>query len=124
MEPQLAKLLREAPKIAAQTGHPINGQWIWKIMSPQGEVENALELQADGTRLTGRFARDASRWLIMENGKLNGDRLSFTLKRDRPDGGTMVYEMTGRLVDGMIQGTVRTEFDGNPTSSEWSARRR
>lgn len=123
MEPLLAKLLGEAPKAAAQTGHPINGKWIWKIMSPQGEVENALELQADGTQLTGRFARDESRWMIIENGKLNGDLLSFTLKRDRPDGSTMVYEMTGRLVDGTIQGTAKTEMDGSPTSSEWSARR-
>lgn len=123
MEPLLAKLLGESPKVAGQSGHPLNGKWIWKIMSPQGDVENALELQVDGSRLSGRFARDASRWLTIENGKLNGDELSFTVKRDRPDGGTMVYDMTGRLADGRIQGTVRTVMDGNPATSEWSARR-
>ena len=76
-----------------------------------------------GNQLTGRFARDASRWLAIENGKLAGNEMSFTVKRDRPDGGTMVYQMTGKLVDGKIQGTTKTEMDGNPMSSEWSAQR-
>ncbi len=123
MEPLLAKLLGASPKVAAQTGNPLNGKWIWKITSPQGDVENALELQVEGSGLTGRFARDDSRWLTIENGKVNGNELAFTVKRDRPAGGFMVYEMTGRLVDGALQGTVRTELDGNPATSEWSARR-
>ncbi len=123
MEPLLAKLLGESPRTVASTADPISGKWIWKIMSPQGEVENPLELQVSDSRLTGRFARDASRWLAIENGKVSGTEFSFTVKRDRPDGGTMVYEMTGKLLDGKIEGVARTEMDGSPVSSAWSARR-
>jgi len=123
MEPLLAKLLGESPRVAAPSGSSLNGKWIWKIQSPQGEVENALELQVEGSRLTGRFARDDSRWMSIENGKVNGHELSFSLKRDRPDGGIMVYEMAGQLVDGRIEGTVSTTMDGSPATSEWSARR-
>ncbi len=123
IEPILTQLLGEAPRQIAQAGDAVSGKWIWKIMSPQGEVANALELKAEGNQLTGRFARDASRWLAIENGKLAGNEMSFTVKRDRPDGGTMVYQMTGKLVDGKIQGTTKTEMDGNPMSSEWSAQR-
>ncbi len=124
MEPLLANLLDETPKLAAPAGDLISGKWIWKIMSPQGEVANALELKLEGNKLTGRFARDESRWLAIENGKLEGNEMSFTVKRDRPDGGTMVYQMTGKLVDGTIQGSTRTEMDGVPTTAEWSASRR
>ena len=123
MEPLLAKLLGESPKTAGAGDAGVNGKWIWKLMSPQGEVENAFELKAEGGKLTGRFSRDGSRWMEIENGKVVGDEMSFTLRRDRPGGGTMVYEMTGKLAAGAIEGTARTEMDGNPVSSSWSARR-
>jgi hypothetical protein len=55
---------------------------------------------------------------------VQGDTLTWTMRRDRPDGSTMVYAMSGRLVDGKIDGKSETTMDGNPISRAWTARRK
>ena len=46
------------------------------------------------------------------------------VRRDRPQGGTRVYRMSGRMVDGVLKGKTDTEMDGNPVSNEWTAKRK
>lgn len=123
IEGLLAQLLGESPVSAAAAG--LSGEWIWTIRGPDGNpVEAPLVLQQDGARVTGRFARDASRWLEIEDGRVTGNTFSWTVKRDRPDGSVMVYRMSGTLEGDKLTGKVTTVLDGNETTADWSARRK
>jgi len=124
IEGLLSHILGDKP--AAATGSAnLTGDWIWTIQGPDGNpVEAPLILkQADG-RVTGKFSRGADRWLEIENGKVSGNDFSWTVKRDRPDGGTMTYEMSGTLRDGQITGKAKTTMGGNETVADWSAKRK
>lgn len=122
IEGLLAQLLGESP-VSAAAG--LSGEWIWTIRGPDGNpVEAPLVLQQDGARVTGRFARDASRWLEIEDGRVTGNTFSWTVKRDRPDGSVMVYRMSGTLEGDKLTGKVTTVLDGNETTADWSARRK
>lgn len=123
IEPTLAGLLNETSKLATGAVNP-SGSWTWTIQGPDGEpVEAALELKADGNRLSGRFARDATRWLEIQSGRIEGDKLYFIVERDRPDGDTMVYDMTATVSGNELHGWVVTELNDEEVRSEWSARR-
>jgi beta-glucosidase len=123
IEGLLAHLLGEAPVSAAGAG--LTGEWIWTIRGPDGNpVEAPLLLRQEGTRVTGRFARGPDRWLEIEDGRVTGNTFSWTVRRDRPDGGVMVYRMTGTLEGDKITGKVTTELNGSETTADWSARRK
>jgi len=102
----------------------LTGNWIWSMQGPDGNsVEAALVLRQDGFRITGRFARDESRWLEIEDGTIAGNRFAWIVKRDRPGGGIMTYHMTGTVEGNAIAGRVTTEVDGSEVTSDWGARR-
>ena len=55
---------------------------------------------------------------------VEGDAFTFTLVRDRPNGGSMTYAMKGEFADDELSGTARTEFEGSgEITSEWNADR-
>jgi beta-glucosidase len=125
MEPALAGLLGDTPLPASTAGRNVAGEWIWKIRGPDGQtIEAPLFIEQDGEKLGGRFARGPDRWLPIENGKIAGDQLSWTVKRDRPNGGTMTYRMTATVGPDGLKGKVITEMDGNEATEDWSARRK
>lgn len=100
------------------------GEWTWTMETPNGATSAALILKQDGNRITGRFARSEDRWLEIENGKVNGNAFTWTVKRDRPDGGVMVYEMSGELAGDSIKAIAKTDFDGADATQEWEATRK
>ncbi len=95
-----------------------DGEWAWKMSSPFGELKARAIMKTEDGKLTGTFWMDESRKLEIVDGTVTGDKIKFTLKRDRPSGGSMTYEMTG---------TVKSEtgkedtIEGNATSVEMSA---
>jgi beta-glucosidase len=124
MEDTLVRLLGGS-KGAAMSSNDLTGEWSWTTAGPDGNpVTGLIELKLEGTQITGRFARDETRWLEIQDGELSGDTLKWTVKRDRPGGGTLTYRMTGTLKDGKITGMTATEFDGNPIQSPWTAERK
>ncbi len=126
IEGLLSKLIGDtAAKTGAAPETNLTGDWIWTIRGPDGNpMDAALVLRQDGNKVSGKFARDESRWLEIENGKIEGNALSWIVKRDRPDGGSMTYEMTGAVEDGKIVGKTKTTMDGNEVVVDWSARRK
>jgi len=50
--------------------------------------------------------------------------MNFTVRRDRQQGGFMVYKMSGTIDGGQIKGKTETEMDGQPVTQEWSAKRK
>jgi len=122
IEPALNGVL-ENPA-TAEVQHPLAGEWIWTINGPDGQPISApLQISVDGNRVSAQFARDASRWLASENGRLDGNGFTWTVRRDRPDGGAMVYQMRGQLENGAITATASTTVDGQEQTAPWTAQR-
>jgi len=99
-----------------------DGEWAWKMSSPFGEVKAKAIMKSEDGKLTGAFWLDESRKLDIEKGTIEGDKIKFTLKRERPSGGTMTYEMSGTVKDEVIEGTAfAVEM---AASQKWTASRK
>jgi lysophospholipase L1-like esterase len=128
IEAKLASILggdRALPANSSATGASLSGEWLWTSQSQDGNtVEAPMILKQVGDRVTGKFARGTDRWLEIEDGKVTGNEFTWTVKRDRPDGGTMVYRMSGKLEGNQIIGKAKTAFDGNEVTVDWGAKRK
>ena len=126
LEPALAAALGEEPKQAASTASAdLSGAWVATMPGPGGDpVDLPFSLKQDGTVLTGKFERPDGRALELKDGKVEGGKFAWTIRRDRPNGGSMTYEMSGVVEGGKLVGKTKTEMDGNPTELAWTAKRR
>jgi len=128
IETQLSQLLGESPvQAGVASGSDVSGEWVLTIPGPDDQpVDLPMTLKQDGTRLMGQMVRgrEAGKFLEVTEGKVQGDTLTWTMRRDRPDGSTMVYSMSGKLVNGKIEGKTETTMDGNVVSRAWTARRK
>lgn len=102
----------------------VDGVWSFSMQSPMGEVTADMTLKAEGGTLTGFFLFPGQRRLEISQGTVNGDELAFTVKRDRQDGGTMIYRLTAKMARGMMEGKATTEMDGQKTEVDWKASRK
>ena len=136
IEEKLAQLIGDQPVKAAKpseraagvspegSGASLTGEWSWTMETPNGPVTAALVLKQDGDKVTGKFQRDETRWLEIENGKVTGNEFSWVVKRDRPDGSIITYNMTGKLAGDTIKAKATTKLDGADAMSEWTAKRK
>jgi beta-glucosidase len=126
LEPALAEALGEAPISANAGGPDLSGAWVATLPGPGGEpVDIPFTLEQKGTRLAGKIARPDGRELELKNGRIEGGKFSWTVVRDRSNGGTMTYEMSGSVeAGGKLTGKSRTEMEGNPVEVTWTAKRR
>jgi len=102
----------------------VDGDWDWKMPSPFGETTAVLTAKSEGSKLTGVFAFTETRKLTIENGVIDGNKIKMTVKRDRPEGGSVVYEMTGSWEGGEMKGTAETDMFGQKATANWSAKRK
>jgi lysophospholipase L1-like esterase len=124
MEDTLSKLLGDQ-RVPAMTEVDLTGQWNWTTAGPDGNpVVGLMVLEQRGGKITGKFARSENTWLQFNDGVLTGSDFKWTVRRDRPNGGTMVYQMSGTLSDGKISGSTSTTLDGQEMKSPWSAERK
>jgi hypothetical protein len=98
----LALGMTGAPRAAA----PLDGTWDFSMSSPMGTVEAVVTLKADGTTLTGQFDLGGGRVWPIDDGVVDGDRITFQIDRDRPSGGGMTYGMSGTLKGDTITGAA------------------
>ncbi|MFM8358286.1 MAG: platelet-activating factor acetylhydrolase IB subunit [Verrucomicrobiota bacterium] len=126
LEPRLSAVLGDAPVAAAATSSAgLTGDWVATLPGPNGDpVDLPFQLKQDGGALSGQFSRPDGRALKLEEGRVEGARLSWVLKRDRPGGEIMVYRMSAELDGGALKGETRTEMDGNPITLRWTAKRK
>ncbi|MCU0249285.1 MAG: hypothetical protein MUE61_03690 [Vicinamibacterales bacterium] len=106
---------------AAQS--PADGKWTFTMDSQMGQVAGQVDLKADGGKLTGTFTLDGGRTLQITNGTVSGSDLAFDLVRDRPSGGTMTYNMAGKLDGDTINGVARTDMGGQTVELPWVMKR-
>lgn len=97
----------------------VDGEWNWKMGSPVGPVSARVVLRTEGERLDGAFYFSDARTLRIEDGTIIGSELKFTVRRERTEGGGMVYQMVGRVSGNVIRGTARTAQGEPPESADW-----
>ena len=128
IEERLSKLIgdtRIEAKAAAAVSDVLSGDWVGTMNGPNGDpVSSPIVLKQEGTKITGKFARGQDRWLEIEEGKLEGNAFSWTVKRDRPNGEVMVYKMSGTIENGELKGSVKTTVDGQEVVTTWSGKRK
>ncbi|WP_396624584.1 hypothetical protein [Luteitalea sp.] len=116
MRTLLTALLLAVVTVTLGAESPAAGPWKFTMSSPMGTVEAKVDLKVDGETLTGSFDLGGGRVWPVESGSIKGDAVAFTLKRDRPSGGSMAYEMTGTVKGDTISGNAKA-MDNNV---EWS----
>jgi lysophospholipase L1-like esterase len=126
MERRIASILGDEPvKPMAAAKPDLTGEWTATLRGQDGQIfETRLILEANDGRVSGKFSRGEDRWLEIQNGELKGNEVSWIVKRDRRDGSTMSYRMSGQVEDGKITGTVKAQVDGEERSMEWTAQKK
>jgi len=108
---------------AAAAQSPADGKWTFTMDSQMGQVNGQVELKSEGGKLTGTFTLDGGRVLQITNGTVSGADLAFDLVRDRPSGGTMTYNMTGKVDGDTINGAARADMGGQTVELPWVMKR-
>lgn len=99
----------------------LDGEWKWRMDSPQGEVGGKLVLKTGGEKVSGSFWTGPDRELKIESGEFKDGALKLVVKRERPGGGTMVYNMTAKMANAKIDGEVSADMDGQIVTLQWGA---
>lgn len=90
---QFALLLFAACCFAAD----VTGDWKGTSEGPNGQITRTFSLKADGAKLTGETESSFAGKSVIENGKIDGDNLSFTLKLNI-QGNAMTVDYKGKVL--------------------------
>ena len=82
------KILAALFAVFAMTAAAADIAGVWKAMvdTPNGAMESTLDLKVQGTKLTGTVTSSQMPSAQISDGKVDGDNLSFVVKRDGPNG--------------------------------------
>ncbi len=86
----LALLLAAAPAFAAD----VDGKWEGSLDTPGGTVPISYTFKADGAKLTGSSAAPDGSALPIKNGKVDGNKISFSQDIDFGQG-PITFDYTG-----------------------------
>jgi hypothetical protein len=104
---------------AADEPAKVAGTWKISIETPRGTNEQTLTLEQDGATLKGTLT--GRRGDSPVEGKVDGNKVSFSVKRETPNG-TFTLEYSGTADGDSMTGTVHSErFDGKWTAKRGSA---
>ncbi len=121
IETKLASLLGDSPvKISNKN---VNGSWTFSIEGPDGQVDAAMNLKRQGAQIKGTVAMGGNRVFELMNGGIFDNQIQFTIRRDRPQGGEALYQLTGKVEGNRIEGEVTATLDGEKMTQEWWATR-
>lgn len=81
----------------------VQGVWTFAMSSQMGSVDAQVTMKIDGDELTGEFDVGNGRTWAIEDGKIEGNSISFNINRD---GASMTYAMAGDLNGDTIMGTA------------------
>jgi len=106
-----------------------SGTWGWTTPGRQGGEprKSTLTLKAAGEKLTGKLKTPGRqggdpRETEITDGKVKGDEISFTIKREF-NGNTFVMKYSGKLAGDTIKGKIEFERNGEAQSRDWEAKR-
>lgn len=95
---------------AAAWAADVTGTWKGDVSSPDGNTFSlTYTLKQDGTKLTGTVLGPQGDPLPLDNGKVEGDKISFSVKVDMNGG--MVFSSEGTIKGDEI--TLKTKAEGS-----------
>ena len=97
----------------------VAGEWKATAEGPGGSMERTLSFKVDGAKLTGETESNFTGKSTIENGKVDGDSITFTITAKIQDN-EMKISYKGK-VTGKDTMTLSSEAGGN--SFEWKATR-
>jgi hypothetical protein len=103
----LALLLASAVAFAGD----LDGKWSGTISTDQGSFPVEYNFKSDGATLTGTTTGPDGAAVMIKNGKVNGDKISFDLAFDM-QGTAMNFSYTGVVTGNELK--LHTEFMGMP----------
>lgn len=125
--PALVLALTFAASLLGQSQAPpptsIDGNWSFVMDSQMGQVSARVTMKTTGDEVTGSMTLDDGRVWPIEKGVLKGQELSFLLTRQRPTGGSMIYNMAGKVSGDSITGVATADMDGQTLELPWSMKR-
>jgi len=102
--------------LAADEPAKVDGAWDFSSESPRGTNTSTLTIQQDSGTIKGTMK--GQRGEAPLQGTIAGNKISFTVTRDTPNG-TFTIEYTGTVDRDSMTGTSHSErFDG-----KWTAKR-
>jgi len=97
----------------------VTGTWKGKAETPNGTIERTFVFKVDGKKLTGETTSEMMGKSILEDGKIDGDSLSFTITVKFQDN-EMKLNYKGKVTGDEIKFNV----DGvNGTAIEYKAKK-
>jgi len=98
-----------------------DGKWKWETGFGNFRSDNTATLKLEGQKVTGKV-KSRDREVDVKDGKFAAGEISFRVVRER-DGNEFVSQYRGKLDGDTMEGTVETEFGGNPRTNTWIATR-
>lgn len=97
---KLSMPMMEQPIVLSRVmeGSKIDGKWLGKVSSPQGEFELTFTFKVDGDKLTGKNSSSMGE-MDLTNGKVNGNDFSFDIDMQ----GMTISHKCKYLDDGSIE---------------------
>lgn len=83
--------------ITAASAADISGQWTAAIDTMIGQLNWSFNFKLDGATLTGTATFEGSE-VKLENGKVEGDAISFVENREMEGMGSMQFTYTGKII--------------------------
>ena len=102
--------------LSADEPAKVAGTWEMTSESPRGTMTQTLKIQQAGSTIKGTI--EGRRGPAPLEGSVTGNKISFTVKRETPNG-IFTLEYSGTVEGEVMKGTVHSErFD-----AEWTAKR-
>jgi hypothetical protein len=105
------------------------GTWTWSTPGRDGGAGrvSTLKLKAEGEKLVGTLSMPGRqgaepRQTAIENGKVKGDEISFSITREF-QGNKMTSKYNGKVSGDSIKGKMEFERNGETQSRDWEAKR-
>ncbi|MGE3821687.1 MAG: hypothetical protein AB7I30_19925 [Isosphaeraceae bacterium] len=98
------------------------GTWKWSVERNGQTFETTLKLKLEGGKLTGTVSGRNNTETPIEDGKVEGDDVSFKVTREF-NGNKFTQTYNGKLSGDTITGKVEFEREGQTQSRDWEAKK-
>jgi hypothetical protein len=104
----------------AASAADISGNWKGTAEGPNGAIERTFTFKQDGAKLTGETNSQFTGKSVIENGKVEGDTISFTITAKFQDN-EMKLAYKGKITGDTIK--LSSDFGGNGQTIEWTLKK-
>lgn len=104
----------------AASAADISGNWTGTAEGPQGALQRSFTFHQEGTKLTGETNSQFTGKSVIEDGKVEGDAISFTITAKIQDNEIKI-SYKGKISGDTIK--LTSEFGGGGQSIEWTLKK-